>query len=318
MGWEYTLVDANWNTMIGGDVERLATYADQQGVGLLLWYNSGGPHNDVGEQPRDLMFDRETRRAEFARIHALGIKGVKVDFFQSDKQDIIRLYLDILQDAADFQLLVDFHGSTIPRGWSRTYPNLMTMEAVRGAEEYTFDATYAASAPSFNTILPFTRNTIGSMDYTPVTFSKRIVAHVTTNAHELALSIIFELGLLHLADRAEAYLSLPDEPQDFLRHVPVVWDESHYLAGEPGRYIVVARRNGDDWYLGAINGQAEPQDVSLTLSFLADQRYSMVLIQDGADAQSFLSTQTEVGQNEPFSLQMPAYGGFVRALSPVS
>ncbi len=165
MGWEYSLVDANWNIMHGGDLEQLVAYAAERGVGLLVWYNSAGPHNTVTEQPRDLMFDRDIRRAEFARLEGLGVRGVKVDFFQSDKPDIIRLYLDILQDAADYHLMVDFHGSTIPRGWSRTYPNLMTMEGVRGAESYTFDPTYSDNAPLQNTILPFTRNVIGPMDY---------------------------------------------------------------------------------------------------------------------------------------------------------
>jgi alpha-glucosidase len=246
MGWEYSLVDANWNIMAGGNLEQLATYAKSKNVGLFVWHNSGGPHNEVTEQPRDLMFERETRRQEFTRLQTLGIKGVKVDFFHSDKQDSIRLYLDILEDAADFQLMVNFHGSTLPRGWSRTYPNLMTMEAVRGAEAYTFDNTYARVAPSQNTILAFTRNVVGPMDYTPVTFSDGPEPHETSNAHELALSIIFESGILHLADSVEAYQNLPEAVHNFLRDVPSHWDETKYLGGEPGKFVILARHSGRD------------------------------------------------------------------------
>ena len=257
-----------------------------------------------------------TRRAEFARIEALGIKGVKVDFFQSDKPDIIRLYLDILQDAADFHLMVNFHGATLPRGWARTWPNLMTMEAVRGAETYTFDQIYARFAPRENTILPFTRNVVGSMDYTPVTFTDELVPHKTTNVHELALPIIFESGMLHLADSVEAYTALPDAPKNFLHDIPVVWDETRYLAGEPGTFVVIARRSGDDWYIGGINGQDETQSVSLDFAFLNGDNYSMTLIEDGADGRSFNSTQGTIKRGDTLGLTLLAHGGFVIRLHP--
>lgn len=138
MGWEYSLVDANWNLMTtpGSTIEDLVRYANTKNVGLALWYNSGGPHNSVSEQPRDIMYDPKLRREEFAKLNAWGVKAVKVDFWQSDKQPVTAQYLDLLQDAADAHILVDLHGCTVPRGWARTYPNLMTMEAVRGAEQY--------------------------------------------------------------------------------------------------------------------------------------------------------------------------------------
>jgi hypothetical protein len=314
MGWEYSLVDANWNVMNGGDLEQLAAYAKDKGVGLILWYNSGGPHNIVTEQPRDLMFNRDIRRKELARLQALGIKGIKVDFFQSDKQDVIRLYLDILRDAADYRLLVDFHGSTMPRGWSRTWPNLMTMEAVRGAESYTFDKAYANFAPGQNTILPFTRNVMGSMDYTPVTFTDELVPHETTNAHELALSVVFESGLTHFADSAEAYLGLPKEPLTFLQQVPVVWDETHYLAGEPGSFVIVARRNGSDWYIAGINGKAQQQEITIDMSFLRDKSYSMLLIEDGDNSRSFKATNRKISSADKLNLTLQPKGGFVAQL----
>lgn len=175
------------------------------GVGVFLWYNSGGPNNRVTEEPRDRMFDRSVRQEEMAWLAEAGVSGIKVDFFHSDKQAGIKLYLDILADAAEAGLMVNFHGSTIPRGWERTWPNLMSMEGVRGAEQYDFRPTYPEEAPWHNTVLAFTRNVVGPMDYTPVTFSDAMYPHVTTNAHELALAVVFESSLQHFADSVESY-----------------------------------------------------------------------------------------------------------------
>ncbi|MGD2094987.1 MAG: glycoside hydrolase family 97 N-terminal domain-containing protein, partial [Phycisphaerales bacterium] len=160
MGWEYSLIDANWTIMKNGTIHDLIAYAKEKGVGLFFWYNSGGPHNQVTEKPRGAMFNGDVRRFELDMLKRWGIKGIKVDFFQSDKQDIIRLYHDILKDAADYQIMVNFHGCTLPRGWSRTYPHLMTMEAVKGEECYSFDRLYPKMALSLNTIVPFTRNAV--------------------------------------------------------------------------------------------------------------------------------------------------------------
>ncbi len=272
IGWEYSLIDANWNEIPADDLQALVDLADRLGVGLFLWYNSGGPNNPVTEAPRDLMFDSDLRRAEFARIAELGIVGVKVDFFHSDKQESIARYIGILEDAAEFELLVNFHGSTIPRGWERQYPNLMTMESVRGAETYTFDPRYAANAATHNTILPFTRNVIGSMDYTPVIFSDEDShGRLTTDGHELALSVVFESGLQHFADTPESYRSQPPSVVEFLADVPAVWDETVLLAGTPGSHVVIARRQGETWWLGAINGTSESIDVAIDLELLDQQ-----------------------------------------------
>jgi hypothetical protein len=165
MGWEYSLVDANWNRMEnGGNIEDLVKYANSKNIGLSFWYNSGGPHNIVTEQPRDIMNDPSKRKEELKKLHDWGVKAIKVDFFQSDKQDIMKLYLDILKDAASQQIMVVFHGCTLPRGWSRTYPNLVSMEAVKGAEQYGWDSVFARQDAMLNTILAFTRNVVGRMD----------------------------------------------------------------------------------------------------------------------------------------------------------
>jgi hypothetical protein len=188
MGWPYSLVDANWNLISDDSMEQLVAHAEKKGVDLLFWYNSGGSNSFVTEEPRNRMHERKVRRAEFAKLQKLGVKGVKVDFFHADKQFMIQRYLGILEDAADHKIMVVFHGCTIPRGWARTWPNLMSMEAVRGAETYTFGSTpdYGKLAPRQNTLLPVTRNVIGSMDYTPVVYSKQMIARHTTNAHETA------------------------------------------------------------------------------------------------------------------------------------
>ena len=316
MGWEYSLVDANWTIMKNGTIHDLIAYADSKGVGLLLWYNSGGPHNYVSEMPRGLMYFEKIRRKEFKRLKDWGIKGVKVDFFQSDKQEVIGLYHAILKDAADFQIMVNFHGCTLPRGWSRTYPHLMSMEAVRGEECYSFDKAFTTQAPVHNVIIPFTRNVVGPMDYTPVMFVDNVYPHLTTYGHELALPIVFESGWLHFADRVSAYLGLPEAPKEFLKHVPVAWDQTRFLVGEPGDYIVLARRDGEKWYLGGINGRDAAREVDVTLSFLGDGRYSMALIQDGSAVRSFDSSKRSVTAQDSVTLPMKPYGGFVAVLSP--
>lgn len=310
MGWEYSLVDANWTLMDGGDVRQLARYAAGKGVGLLLWYNSGGPHNIVTEKPRGCMDQAEVRRFEFKLLKDWGVQGIKVDFFQSDKQNIMQLYQDILRDAAEFKLLINFHGCTMPRGWSRTWPHLLSMEAVRGAENYTFSPEYPEKAPWHNTILCFTRNVVGPMDYTPVAFTNGGHAPRTTVCHELALSVVFESALLHFADRVSAYRELPPAPLAWLKTIPVAWDDTRLLGGYPGKWLVVARRKGSDWYLGGINGQEQPQAVDLDWRFLADGQYTLSLIEDGAQDRSFAAREIPVRREQPLEIRMPPRGGF--------
>ena len=147
MGWEYVLVDANWTIMENGNIHDVLNYAKSKGIGILLWYNSGGPHNVVTEKPRDCFTYGPVRQFELKLLGEWGVKGVKVDFFQSDKQEAIELYQAILADAADAKIMINFHGCTLPRGWDRKYPQLMSMEAVRGEECYIFDPKYPEAAP---------------------------------------------------------------------------------------------------------------------------------------------------------------------------
>ena len=250
MGWEYSLIDADWDDeYTDAEMRAFVDYAAGRDVGLFLWYNSAGPQNDAPFSPRDKLWDGATRRAEFAKLAAWGVTGIKVDFFDSDKQDMIRVYLGILEDAAEHELLVVFHASTPPRGWHRTWPNMLSTEAVRGGEYYKFDPGFTAAAPLHNVEVAFTRGVIGPMDYTPAMFSDNLYPHTTTNAHELALTVVYESGFVALADSIASYRAQPQSVQTFLSALPAAWDEIRFLQGDPTSHVVVARRKGSDWYL---------------------------------------------------------------------
>jgi len=319
LGWEYSLVDANWNEMTDDDFGRVVAQAAAREVGLFLWYNSGGPNNTVTEAPRNRMFDPATRRAEMARIATLGVRGIKVDFFHSDKPEVIDLYLDIVEDAADHELLVNFHGSTVPRGWGRTWPNLMTMEAVAGGEQHLFNPSYPSIAPPQNVVLAFTRNVVGPMDYTP-TMLQDTRPRRTTDAHELALAVVFESSLTHFIDTPETYLDQPEEVEAFLRDVPTAWNDTVLLDGAPDSHVAIARRvgPGDDsgvdegWWIGAINGTDEAVTVDLTSLGDLDLQAEFELICDGVNSQEGdVFTFGMIAADELEFLRLPAFGGCV-------
>ena len=213
--------------------------------------------------------------------------------------------------------MVNFHGCTMQRGWARTFPHLMTMEGVRGAESYIFDPKFPAAAPSHNTILPFTRNAVGSMDYTPVTFGDNKNKHLTTWGHELALSIVFESSWFHFADGVASYRATPDYVKDYLRYVPVVWDEVKYLAGTPGDSVVLARRHGNEWYIGGINGTDQPKTITVALDFLPTGAFEMNRIGDGAVSREFAqAAPAKVGSGDKLSIELLPFGGFAAHLVP--
>jgi hypothetical protein len=313
MGWEYSLVDANWDIMEdGGSIEDLVQYANTQKVLLTLWYNSGGPHNTVTERPRDIMSDAVKRKAEFKKLNAWGVKAIKVDFFNSDKQEIIKLYLDILKDAAAAKIMVVFHGCTLPRGWSRTYPNLISMEAIKGAEQYGWDSAFAANTPQHNIIAMCTRNVVGPMDYTPVTFSDYdCCKHTTSNAYELATSVLFESGMLHFADRIAPFLALSYEIKNFLKIVPVTWDDTKFLDGYPGKLMVMARQKGNDWFVAAANGETVEKNISVDLSFLPKGKYTLQIMKDGAHSREITTEIINYIAGSPLSIKVLGNGGFV-------
>ncbi len=317
MGWEYSLLDGGWDTVEGLDLEEIIDYADKRGVKLLLWYNSGGPMNTIVEgRQADLMYYPEMRMEEMRRISELGIKGIKIDFFDSDKQVIIKLYMDILRDALKHKLMVDFHGSTMPRGWSRTYPNLVSMESVKGSEGYIFHADFEDNAPRHNTILPFTRNVVGSMDYTPVAFSKQKYLHRTSYGHELAQSVVFESGIQHFPDKVDVYLRLSEEVLGFLKDVPAAWEETHLVSGYPGNEVVIARKKNDStWFVGGMNGENEEKVLKVDFSFLEEGDYEALIIQDGKNNTSLSTSKKTITNNSIQTVKVLPFGGFVMKFS---
>jgi alpha-glucosidase len=312
MGWTYTLFDWEWDQMTnGGDLEKAARYAASKGIKPLIWYNSGGNHNTVPATPKDRLVTKESRAKEFAWLNKIGVYGIKVDFFESDKQNIINYYIDIMEDAAKYKLMVYFHGSTVPRGWSRTYPNLMTMEAVAGAEQYNNGPLMTAEGAKHNATLPFTRNVIGPMDYTPVTFTNSQYAHTTTFGHELALAVVFESGIQHFADRPAGFDALPYAEKQFLTRVPAAWDESRLLSGYPGKSAIIARRKGKEWFIGGINGDSRGGVASIDFGFLPPgKQFKLILMKDGEYDTAFQEQYSVVEQKDKIEVRWLPRGGF--------
>ncbi|WEK37863.1 MAG: glycoside hydrolase family 97 catalytic domain-containing protein [Candidatus Pseudobacter hemicellulosilyticus] len=311
MNWEYCLVDALWDTQIGYDkIKELASYAAAKKVGLLLWYNSAGNWNTVNITPKDKLLTREQRRKEFALLRDMGIKGVKIDFFGGDDQSMIGYYLDILDDAADYGLLVNFHGCTLPRGWQRTYPHLMTMESIKGFEFITFEQANADEEPAHAATIPFTRNIFDPMDFTPMALhSIPKINRRTTAAFELALSVVFLSGIQHFAETPEGMAAMPGFVKDYLRQLPAYWEDTRFLDGYPGRYFAVARRSGQRWYLAAINGGTEPRSLQLDCSFLPPNK-KIILLADGP-AGSLTRQELTLPANKKLPVTLPPHGGLV-------
>ena len=308
----YMLIDAEWDGMKDGKtIEDAVNYAKSKGVKPLIWYNSSVGWVDGAPTPKYRLNKPEDREKEFAWCEKIGVAGVKIDFFSGDNQRNMDYCLDLLECAARHHLLVNFHGATIPRGWQRTWPNLLSTEGVYGAEWYNNVPTFTKKAARHNATLPFTRNVIGPMDYTPCTFSDSQHPHNTSHAHELALTVLFESGLQHLADRPESYLSQPREVQQFLSKLPAVWDETRLVSGYPGESVVMARRSGNIWYVAGINGRDEEQTLSAPTPFIGSVG-KVDLFLDGGERAWSLSQAGEV----PQSVKCRPRGGFVAVVHP--
>ena len=305
----YVLIDAEWDEMKNDKtIEDAINYAKSKGVKPLIWYNSSIGWVDGAPGPKFRLNKPEDREREFSWCEQIGVAGVKIDFFSGDNQKNMDYCIDLLESAARHHLLVNFHGATIPRGWQRTWPNLMTTEGVYGAEWYNNVPTFTDKAACHNATLPFTRNVIGPMDYTPCTFSDSQHPHITTNAHELALTVLFESGLQHLADKPESYLSQPDQVQQFLSALPSVWDETRLIDGYPGRFVILARRSGHRWYVAGINGLSIPQHFRVPHDFLKNKlKVTVFADNDTKDAPWDIHTTERV----PQEVSLQPRGGFV-------
>ena len=307
----YVLIDAEWDEMDkiasneGKTIEDAVAYANSKGIKPMIWYNSSVGWIDGAPGPKFRLNKPEDREKEFAWCEKIGVAGVKIDFFSGDNQMNMDYCLDLLESAARHHLLVNFHGAPIPRGWQKTWPNLLSTEGVYGAEWYNNVPTFTDKAASHNTTLPFTRNVIGPMDYTPCAFSDSQHPHITSLAHELALTVLYESGLQHLADRPESFLAQPKEVQDFLGQLPTVWDETRYVSGYPGESVVLARRSGNTWYVAGINGKDDPQILKTDLGFIG--KGSVQLFADDASGKWQISTISKL----PSQVECQPRGGFV-------
>ncbi|MFN3788752.1 glycoside hydrolase family 97 catalytic domain-containing protein [Massilia sp.] len=308
MRWDYTLVDAEWDRRIGdAKMRELVAYAAKKNIGILVWYNSAGAWNKAPQTPRNALLTREARTREFAKLRDMGVKGVKIDFFGGDGQSMIAYYVDILDDAAKAGLLVNFHGATLPRGWSRTYPNLMTVEAVRGFEFTTFDQRDQDLVAPHAAMLPFTRNLFDPMDFTPTVFGDiPNIQRKTRNGFELAESVLFLSGIQHFAETPEGMASAPAYVKGFLRELPRSWDETRFVDGYPGRHVVIARRAGKAWYVAGLNAMDADKSLELDLSFIGKARG--ILITDGEGERTFSQSRLEGGKQK---ISIKAHGGFV-------
>jgi alpha-glucosidase len=298
MGWEYTLFDAGW---WAPGLAPISSHAASKGVIPLAWTYAADFYN------------AKKRNDALDKMAASGVRGVKVDFWCSDRQEAIAAQQALMRDAATRRMIVNLHGCTIPRGWQRTWPNFLSCEAVLGSESYFYEPRYTEKAAELDTVLPFTRNAVGPMDLTPVACSPKKYARTTTAAHQLAAAIIFTCGIIHYADRPQFFESLPPEALQVFRDAPARWDETRCLAGEPGRSAVFARRAGSSWFIAGINGTSEALPIDLNLSPFKEFPHR-IMISEGADPQMQVEKFQVKNSHSSWRHTVPARGGFILRL----
>ena len=280
MGFEYCLVDNWWDQRIGREqLAELSKYAQSKGVSLLMWYNSNGFWNDAPQTPRDCMNTAIAREREMKWLQSIGVKGIKVDFFGGDKQQTMQLYEDILSDANRYGLQVVFHGCTVPRGWERMYPNFVASEAVLASENVFFGEGAAIREPFDLTLHPFCRNATASMDWGGIIMNKYMSTdnksrhrRHTTDIFELASGITMQTSVQCVAMQPNNLKELPQFEMDFLRQLPTTWEETRFIDGYPGKYVVLARKatNGN-WYIAGLNAEKTPITLTIDLFGFGDK-----------------------------------------------
>ncbi|MER6158926.1 glycoside hydrolase family 97 catalytic domain-containing protein [Streptomyces sp. NPDC001868] len=302
-GWPYEAVDAGWyfrsdawdttdpEWQTNSWMPELVEYARAKGVGIIVWIHQ-----------RDL--DTAEERAQWLpTLERWGVKGVKIDFMDSEAQATLKWYDAILPETAAHHLLVNFHGSTIPKGIQRTWPHVMTLEGVAGEEKRTNTAAHL-------TTLPFTRNVIGSMDFTPGAF-QRVGLRPNSDAAEVGLTVAYESGLQMFAGTPESYDARP-LARAYFDQVPAAWDDTRLLAGQPGQEAVLARRSGDRWFLGGVYaGAARTAEVPLSLS---PGRWLVETVQDGADG--LVQDRRVMRGGDTFTVDITTNGGFAALACP--
>lgn len=309
MNWLYCLIDADWDKRIGEKkMKELATYAKAKNVKLLVWYNSSGSWNSTVYQPKSKLLNHADRDREFTKLNEMGIAGIKVDFFGGDGQSMIAYYHALLKDAATHKLVINFHGATLPRGWQRTYPNLLTTEAIKGEEFITFEQEVANLQPSHCTMIPFARNVFDPMDFTPMVLdSIPNIKRITTPAFELALPVLFLSGIQHIAETPDGMAKMPQYVVDYLKDIPTNWDDSKFIEGYPGKYAVMARKKDNIWHIVGVNGENSPKDIDIDLSFVTNDLGYIIL----ENEKGFQQQQISTAKSKKLKVTMKPNGGFV-------
>lgn len=321
MGYQSVLVDALWDKQIGRDkIEELAKYGKDKGVALYLWYNSNGYWNDAPQTPRGIMDNAIARRKEMKWMQSIGIRGIKVDFFGGDKQMTMQLYEDILSDANEYGLLVIFHGCTLPRGWERMYPNFASSEAVLASENLHFSQGSCDNEAFNATLHPFIRNTVGSMDFGGSALNKYYNAdnaprgsrRVTSDVYALATAVLFQSPVQHFALAPNNLTDAPSWAIDFMKEVPTTWDEVRFIDGYPGKYVILARRHGDKWYIAGVNAQKETLKLKVNLPMFSNGE-KVRLFSDDKVLQGGVK-QIGIGKKQELQLTIPCNGGVLITL----
>lgn len=319
LGWEYCLIDGGWETNIGRKrMEELFAYCKQKGVAPFVWYNSNGGWNDAPQCAKQCMYSPIVRKKEMKWLRDHGVKGIKVDFFAGDKQETLRLYEAILSDANDYGIQVIFHGCTLPRGWERMYPNYCSSEAVLASENLVFNQHFD-DAEAFNACLhPFIRNTVGSMEFGGTILNRRLnrgnnggTTRRTTDLFQLATAVAFQSSVQNFALAPNNLTEQPAFEIDFMKQVPTQWDEVKFIDGYPGRYVVMARRAGEHWYVVAMNAEAAEKKCKVNLPMLAGK--TVTYYHDGKDGEPRMET-VKIGKKGDFTLAIPTNGGAILKL----
>lgn len=318
MGYQYVLIDNWWDTNIGRDgLERLVKYANSQGVDVLLWHSSSGYWNDIVQGPINMMDNTIARKKEMRWLKQIGVKGIKVDFFGGDKQETMRLYGDILSDAEDYGLMVIFHGCTLPRGWERMYPNFVGAEAVLASENLFFTQHFCDLEAQNTATHPFIRNTVACMEFGG-SFMNRIIGRDnkngnirrTTDCHELAQAVLFQNAIQNFALTPENLTSAPKISMDFMRTVPTTWDELQYIDGYPGRYCILARRHGNQWYIAGNNATGQTMTKTIALPMLSKGDVVTIYSDNLKDGEPTMK-QLKIKDPQKVKITMLNNGGFV-------
>ena len=317
MGYQTVLIDALWDVQIGYDkIEELARYGKSKGVGLFLWYNSNGNWNDAPQSPLGKMNDSHIQRQEMAWMKKAGIKGIKVDFFGGDKQNMMQLYEDILADANDYGIMVIFHGCTLPRGWERMFPSYVASEAVLASENLHFSQGSCDAEAMNACIHPFVRNTVGSMDFGGSTLNKYYNAdnkrgsqRRTSDVCALSTAVLFQSCVQHFALAPNNLTDAPSWAVDFMKNVPTTWDEVKFVDGYPGKYVIIARRSGNTWYVAGVNAEKTALTKKIALPML-NAGATAKMYSDDAQLNGSVK-EVKINKKKQMTVTIPCNGGLV-------